>query len=288
MASEAATAPGRAGADHPYAPRPYRVLGRTAETSDTVTLSLAPAGGGPGRPFRPGQFNMVYAFGVGEVALSISGDAGRAGPLLHTVRSVGNVTSALARTAPGAFVGVRGPYGNPWPSEAAGGGDVVVVAGGLGLAPLRPLLLELFAHRERFGRLEIIYGARTPKDLLYYPELQTWRGRGDSRVQVTVDAAGRDWYGDVGLVTLRIPDARFDPARTVAFVCGPEIMMRNAARDLADRGVPESAIWLSMERNMRCAIAQCGHCQFGPSFICREGPVLRYRDVRRLLAVREV
>ena len=272
---------------HPYAPVPYRVLSRVSETADTVTIALAPAGAAIGA-HRPGQFNMVYAFGVGEVAVSIS-DAGAApAPLVHTVRAVGKVTAALARVVPGQVLGVRGPYGRPWPIDGARGRDVLVVGGGLGLAPLRPLLKELLAHRERFGRVEIIYGARSPKDLLYYPEIQTWRQRTDCRVQVTVDAAGREWYGDVGLVTSRLPDVRVDPARTVAYLCGPEIMMRNTARDLADRGVPDEAIWLSLERNMKCAIAQCGHCQFGPFFLCREGPVFAYRDIRRFLAVREV
>lgn len=286
MASSAPAA--TAAAPHPYAPTPYRVLSRVSETADTVTITLAPARGVALGAHRPGQFNMVYAFGVGEVAVSISDDAVAPAPLVHTVRAVGQVTSALARAVPGQVLGVRGPYGRPWPIAGAHGKDVLVVGGGLGLAPLRPLLKELLAHRDRFGRIEIIYGARTPKDLLYYPQIQSWRQRSDWRVQVTVDAAGREWYGDVGLVTARLPDVRLEPARTVAFLCGPEIMMRNTARDLVDRGIPESAIWLSLERNMKCAIAQCGHCQFGPVFVCREGPVFAYTEIRRLLAVREV
>lgn len=275
-------------APHPYAPVPFVVQRRAVETADTTTLVLAPARGGAVPAFRPGQFNMLYAFGVGEAAISISGDPERPGELVHTIRSAGKVTAALSELAPGATVGVRGPYGSGWPIDTARGKDVVVVAGGLGLPPLRGVLLELLRHRERFGRVEIVYGARTPKDLVYYPEIQTWRERADLRLQVTVDAAGRDWYGDVGLVTQRIPDARFEAKSTVALLCGPEVMMRFSAQALLDRGVPEEAIFVSLERNMKCAIAQCGHCQMGPAFVCRNGPVFPLRDVRRLLSTREV
>lgn len=275
-------------APHPYAPSPYVVRRRSAETSDTVTLVLGAAAGRPVQRFRPGQFNMLYAFGVGEAAVSISGDPEDAAQLVHTVRSVGKVTSALAGLPPGATVGVRGPYGSAWPLDAARRKDVIVIAGGLGLPPLRGVLLELFRHRDRYDRLEIIYGARTPKDLVYYPEIQAWRNLPEVRFQVTVDAAGRDWYGDVGLVTQRIPDSRFDPKNTIAFLCGPEVMMRNSAKALEERGVPDDSLFLSLERNMKCAVAQCGHCQMGPAFVCRDGPVFRYRDVRRYLATREV
>ncbi|MGI0131885.1 MAG: FAD/NAD(P)-binding protein [Thermoplasmata archaeon] len=273
---------------HPYAPSPYVVRRRAVETSDTVTLVLGASPGATAPAFRPGQFNMLYAFGVGEAAISISGDPEATGELTHTVRSAGNVTAALAALAPGSPLGVRGPYGSAWPLEAARGKDVVVIAGGLGLPPLRGVLLDLVRHRERFGRIEVIYGARTPKDLVYYAEIQSWRQRPDLRVQVTVDAAGRDWYGDVGLVTQRIPDCRFDAKNTIALLCGPEVMMRFSAQALEGRGIAEDAIYLSLERNMKCAFAQCGHCQMGPYFLCREGPIFPYRDVRGLLATREV
>ncbi len=271
-----------------YAPRPFLLQDRRQETSDTVTLTLVPADGGTVPSFRPGQFNMVYAFGVGEVAISISGDPTRDGPLVHTIRAVGKVSTALTRLRPGDVVGIRGPYGQGWPIDAAEGKDVVVVAGGLGLAPLRPVLYELIGHRSRYGRVEIVFGARSPADLLYYSEVQEWRRRTDLRLQVTVDSADRSWYGDVGVVTQRLPDTRFDASRAVAFVCGPEIMMRFVAQALEARGLAEDAVWLSMERNMKCAIAQCGHCQYGPLFICREGPVLSYRRLKPLLAWKEL
>lgn len=282
-----AAGPGTPG-ESPWVPVPFTVGQRTSETSDTVTLELAPPPGAhPGR-FRPGQFNMLYFFGVGEAAISVSGDPAYPQTLVHTVRSAGKVTAALTQAAPGTTVGVRGPYGAGWPLEAAEGKDLVLVAGGLGLPPLRPVLYEIFRHRERYGRIEVIYGARTPKDLVYYDQIQEWRTRTDLRFQTTVDAAGRDWYGDVGLVTARVPDVRVEPARTIAFLCGPEIMMKFTAQALEGRGVADTSIYVSLERNMKCAIGLCGHCQFGPEFVCRDGPVFRYRDVRRFLSTREL
>ncbi len=272
----------------PWIPTPFIVEQRTAETADTVTLELAPPSGIRPADFQPGQFNMLYAFGIGEAAISVSGDPAHPEKLVHTVRSAGKVTAALVAATPGAAIGIRGPYGKGWPLEAAKGKDVILVAGGLGLPPLRPVLLELFRHRERYGRIEVIYGARTPRDLVYYRQIQEWRGRSDLRFQTTVDAAGRDWYGDVGLVTARVPDVRVDPAQTVAFLCGPEVMMKFTAQALTAKGVGESSIYVSLERNMKCAIGLCGHCQFGPEFICRDGPVFRYQDVARFLSVREI
>jgi NAD(P)H-flavin reductase len=272
----------------PLAPTPFRVVDRETETKDTVTLALEPTRVGPAFSFAPGQFNMVSVLGTGEVAISISGDPSIPGGVVHTVRSLGLATQTLAQSTKGAILAVRGPYGRGWPLSSAQGHDLVVVAGGLGLAPLRPLLYAVLADRAKYGRLEVVYGARTPQDLVYYRELQAWRARPDARFQVTVDAAGRDWYGDVGVVTQRLPDCRFDPRRTTAFVCGPEIMMRLTAEALEARGVPAEAIWISFERNMHCGIGQCGHCQLGPYLLCRDGPVLPYRDVRSLLRVREL
>ena len=273
---------------HPLAPAPYLVRSQTPETGDTTTLLLTPVDGGPTPRSLPGQFNMVYVFGVGEAAISLSGDAVDSTAIVHTVRKAGRITAAISRMTPGQTVGVRGPYGRGWPVDQAKGHDVVLVAGGLGLPPLRPVIYELLTHREQYGRIEVIYGARTPKDLVYYDQIQQWRQRPDIRFQVTVDSAGREWYGDVGLVTARIPDTRFDPSKAVAFLCGPEIMMKNAARDLEARGIPRTSMWLSMERNMKCAVAVCGHCQFGPEFVCKDGPFFRYDIVRDWLGTREL
>ena len=264
-------------------PRPFRVTARRRETYDTWTLELLPVRGDALDP-SPGQFTMIYAFGVGEVPISVSGRFG--GALVHTVRAVGPVTEAICSAEPGATLGIRGPLGNSWPIEAAAGSDVVVVAGGIGLAPLRPVLYRALANREAYGRIVLLYGSRTPADLLYTDELETWRGTID--VDATVDAADETWSGKVGVVPKLIAGAEFDPASAHAFVCGPEIMMRFAAQALEGRGVPSEKIHVSLERNMRCGVGHCGHCQLGPTLICLDGPVYTYGDIEPLLAVRNL
>jgi NAD(P)H-flavin reductase len=269
------------------APVPFRVLRRRRETADTWTLELEPIAG-EGLAAEPGQFAMLYAFGVGEVPVSISGDPTRPGPLVHTVRAVGPVSQAICSARPGDTLGVRGPFGSAWPVEKARGSDVVIVAGGIGLAPLRSALYTVLANDADFGSVVLLYGGRTPADLLYRRELERWRGRLDLDVAVTVDTAAADWRGKVGVVTQLIGRAAFDPSSAVAFVCGPEIMMRVTAQSLVDHGVASDRIYLSMERNMRCAVAHCGHCQFGPTLICRDGPVYRHDVLAPLLEVREL
>jgi len=269
----------------PLIPHPRRIRRRVRETADTFTLEIEADDGGP--LFQPGQFSMLYVFGTGEVPISMSGDPRRPGVLVHTTRAVGPVTRAMAGLRAGAALGVRGPFGTPWPLEAALGNDVVLVAGGIGLAPLRPLVYEVIARRPDFGQVVLLYGARSPDELLFGRELERWRAAGIV-VSITVDYATRDWPGHVGVVTALVPRAPVDPARTTAFVCGPEIMMRFAADALGRRGVPAARIFVSMERNMKCAVGFCGHCQFGPSFVCKDGPVLAWPRVRGLLSVREV
>jgi len=266
-------------------PAPFRVTSRTRETHDTWTLRLKPLNGG-GLLTRPGQFTMLYAFGIGEVPISCSGDSH--GPLTHTVRAVGPATTAICSADEGTALGVRGPFGNTWPVDAAVGGDVLIVAGGIGLAPLRPVLYEVLRRRDEYGNVVVLYGSRTPRDLLYVSELEEWRARFDLQVDVTVDAAEGDWRGKVGVAAKLIASAHFDPGHTTAFVCGPEIMMHFTARDLLDRGIPAERIAISMERNMRCGVGHCGHCQLGPTLICRDGPVYRYDELELLLAVREL
>ena len=258
------------------------MLARRRETHDTVSLVLED----PGVDYAPGQFNMLYAFGEGEVPISVSALAGAR--ITHTVRRVGLATAALVELSPGSPIGIRGPFGRGWPLAEMAGKDVVVVAGGLGLAPLRPAVHTLLARRAEFGRLVLLYGARSPLDLLFTHEVERWRGRFDVEVMVTVDAAPRDWRGDVGVVTKLFGRIKVDPERAAVMICGPEIMMQFAATGLLDAGFNEGDIWLSMERNMQCGAGVCGHCQLGPYLICRDGPVLTMSALRPLLRQREL
>ncbi|MGO9174002.1 MAG: FAD/NAD(P)-binding protein [Rhodomicrobium sp.] len=276
-------------APHPdaFVPQLYRAGQVIRELHDTVTLEFAPLSG-PRPAFEPGQFNMLTVFGVGEAAISISGDPSEETAFVHTVREVGAVSRAIAKLEAGAVAGLRGPYGKGWPVAAAEGSDVVIVAGGLGLAPLRPAVYRILANRSRYGRVSILFGSRNPADLLYRHELEQWRQRLDVEIAVTVDHADASWRGNVGVVPSLIRRAAFDPHDTVAMVCGPEVMMRYTARGLLDAGVAGERIYFSMERNMKCAIGLCGHCQFGPDFICKDGPVLRYDKIAGIFAVREI
>ncbi|WP_433346404.1 FAD/NAD(P)-binding protein [Microtetraspora malaysiensis] len=270
---------------HPMTPAPYRVRSRRPDRADTVTLTLEPLGG-PCPPYLPGQFTMLYARGVGEIPLSISG--GRLGTYAHTIRAVGAVSHALCRARRGDVLGLRGPYGTAWDVPAATGLDVVVAAGGLGLAALRPVVRELAAHRSRYGRISLIVGTRAPMTLLYPRELARWRDAHDIDVQVTVDHPDPAWKGPVGLVTRLIDRIVFEPRRTASFVCGPEAMMRAVADDLLRRGVRPERVVLSLERNMKCGVGRCGHCQLGPLLLCLDGPVLGYDRAAGLLAVKEL
>ena len=271
----------------PMRPRIATVLRTRRETRDTVTLELEPPEGRP-FAFAPGQFNMVYAFGAGESAISISGDPDRTGVLVHTIRSVGTVTEHLTAARKGDSIGVRGPFGRGWPIETARGRDLVVVAGGIGLAPLRPMILAALHHRALYRRVVVLVGARTPSDLIYQRELHRWRGHLDAQVEVTVDRGEAAWRGDVGVVTALLRRVELDPARTTAMLCGPEIMMRFAVRELTARGVPASDVFVTLERNMKCGVGFCGHCQLGPRFLCKDGPVFRHDELGDALDVREL
>jgi NAD(P)H-flavin reductase len=272
----------------PMLPRLYRVARRQRELRDTFTLDLTCTDDGAALAYQPGQFNMLYVFGVGEIPISISGDSAEPGKLVHTTRAVGMVSNALCNLKVGDMVGVRGPYGSAWPLELAEGHDVVVAAGGIGLAPLRPTLYAILRRRERFGRVILLYGARTPHDLLYRRELEQWRRRAELDLLITVDAADAAWQGAVGVVTQLIPHASFDAQRAIALTCGPEIMMRFTALALEKRGVAADRLFVSMERNMKCAVGFCGHCQYSGTFVCKDGPVFPYSRVRALLTHREI
>jgi NAD(P)H-flavin reductase len=276
-----------AGQADPMTPRVARVGRRRRDGANVWTLDIEIEEAAD-TAFAPGQFNMLTAFGVGEVAISLSGDPAAPRPFVHTIRAVGPVSTALARLGPGEPVGLRGPFGVGWPVAEAVGRDVVVIAGGLGLAPLRPALYCLLADRNRYGQIVLLYGTRGPGEILFRHELETWRRRLDIDIEVTVDHALGDWRGHVGVVPTLVPRATFDPLHAIALVCGPEIMMRFAIAALQARGLAADAIYLSMERNMKCAIGLCGHCQFGPVFVCRDGPVFRYDRVSHLLGLKEI
>lgn len=269
-------------------PRPHRVKRVERETRDVVTFAIEPADGGEPDRFEPGQFNMLYAFGVGEVPISMSGAGGDGHTVDHTVRDVGAVSHALASLDEGAVLGVRGPYGTAWPIDQALGSDVVVIAGGIGLAPVRPLIREVLERRDEFGRVCVLYGARTPEDLIFKDEFNGWMAHEDADVFVTVDAADEHWVGHVGVVPKLLRRVSFDPENATCYVCGPEVMMRFTIRALHEMGVPDGRMYVSLERNMECAIGLCGHCQLGAEFVCMDGPVFAYPDVARLLSVAEL
>jgi len=264
-------------------PVPHRVVARRPETADTVTLRFEPVGRAL-PDFLPGQFAMVHSFGRGEIPVSVS-SVQATGGLAHTVRSVGAVSEGLCAARVGDVVGIRGPYGTSWRAEQARGRDVVIVAGGIGFAPLRPLILGVLAEPAAHGQVNVLIGARTPSDLIARAEVASWA---TAFTGVTVDQPEPDWRGDVGVVTQLLGRARFEPETTTAFVCGPEPMIRATARELAHRGVPREHIQVSLERNMRCATGHCGHCQLGGLLVCRAGPVVDWASAEPLLSVREL
>jgi len=272
----------------PMLPVPYRVTGHTAETRDSATLRLEPVG--EALPsFQPGQFTMLAVPGIGEIAISVSGDpAAQDGSLTHTIRAVGAVSAALHDAPVGTLVGVRGPFGTTWDLPSAAGCDLLIVAGRVGLAPLRPVVLGALAGRGAYQHIRLVAGARTPADFLFGGELKAWDDRGDIDVELTIDQPAAGWGGQVGFVTEPLARLRLDPARTTAFLCGPEPMMRFSAQVLMRKGMSADDIRISLERNMKCGIGLCGHCQLGPILVCRDGPVVSYTLAGPLLTIREL
>lgn len=273
---------------NPMIPRNFTVERVKEETHDTFTLDLRLTNGTGDFPFRSGQFNMLYVFGLGEVPISISGDPANSDTLIHTIREVGSVTKGLRSLKEGDCLGVRGPFGTSWPIEEAQGKDVVILTGGIGLAPLRPAIYQILSKREQYGEIIILYGARTPDDILFRSELEQWSSRLDVQLRVTVDHAYPKWYGTVGVVTILISKALFDPENTFAMVCGPEIMINFSVQELNEKGVDLKNIYVSMERNMKCGIGLCGHCQYGPYFICKDGPVFPFDRIKHLFRLPEI
>jgi NAD(P)H-flavin reductase len=269
----------------PLAPTFVRIRERIQETDDIFTLVLEPPQGT--FVFRPGQFNMLYVFGVGESAISVSGDPDQPDLLIHTIRAVGSVTHAMSRLVPGDALGVRGPFGSAWPLDAAPGQDLLLITGGLGSAPLRPVFYHALRRRSHWRRLVWLHGVRSPSDLAFAQEFTAWQQQGDLEVRVTVDRADAAWTGPVGLVTSLLNQMQLDPEHTLALLCGPEVMMRFTQRELERRGLKEQQVFVSLERNMQCAVALCGHCQLGPSFVCLNGPVYRWDQIGPLLRIPE-
>ncbi len=265
----------------PMVPVIHRVVARRADLADTTTLTLRPVDEALPHP-EPGQFNMLWVPGIGEVPLSLAGLEGD--DLVHTIRNVGAVTNALCALETGDLLGVRGPFGTGWNLGRARGRDVLVVAGGLGIVPLRLVVDALVADRDQYGKVAVIIGNRSPDTLLYADRVEGWAETVE--VEVTVDAASPDWSGHVGVVTELLPSVKTNPADQMALVCGPEVMMRFAAEAIIDRGTPAENVFVSLERNMHCAIGHCGRCQLGPMFVCKDGPVVPWSRVDPLLKVR--
>jgi NAD(P)H-flavin reductase len=237
--------------------------------------------------FRPGQFNMLYLPGLGEAAISISSNSEEHERIGHTVRHIGNVTYTLGRMKPGERIGLRGPFGSAWPIETCLGQDIYIVAGGIGMPPLRSLLYYIINHRADFGKVTVLYGARTPADLQFASEYKAWQAAGVDML-VTVDRADETWNGPVGVVPMMFYRTRLDPKKSVILSCGPEIMMRFVVFEAMARRIPAERIYISMERNMKCGIGSCGHCQVGPFFVCKDGPVFSYAQLEPYYNVEEL
>jgi NAD(P)H-flavin reductase len=267
-----------------WLPKTYTVGQVEKLTEDTASFTLSPDDGSEVM-FEPGQFNMIYVFGIGEIPISISG--GDEGNFHHTVRDIGLTSKALVNLKPGMKVGIRGPYGSAWPLKACDGGDVIVVAGGIGLAPLRPVVQHLENHKSKFNKRILLIGARSPENLIFHEDIERWKKAG-IEVHISVDTATPNWDGTVGVITKLFNEIDFDADKAKAIMCGPEIMMRFCASEFEARGLSRKNIYISMERNMKCAVGLCGHCQFGADFICKDGPVFAYERVGKLMTVKEI
>ena len=274
-----------------WLPEPGIVRRCHRESHDTVTLHLELPDQADTQP-RPkphsGQFNMLYLFGIGEAPISISGVSSSTGYVQHTVKAAGALTRAMTELKPDQRIGVRGPFGQGWPLDKARKGNVLLIAGGIGMAPVRAAMRDIMRHRSRYKRVDLIYGSRTPGDILFHNQLKRWRNNKHVNVHVTVDHSDSTWDGPVGFVTSLLPQLDIDPTNTTGLLCGPEIMMRHSMSQLLGLGLPASSIHLSMERNMRCAIGLCGHCQWGADFVCQQGPVFSADKIRERLQVREL
>lgn len=272
---------------NPLIPEPAEIVEKHSygRSIHAYRLRLADPAARPRFDFVPGQFNMVYVPGVGEVAISISSDPDDE-LLEHTIRIVGRTTRVIERLGVGDFLGLRGPYGTGWPLQEARFKDVLVVTGGLGCAPVTGAIQYMMRRRGSYGRISILHGVKQPADLVFRDRFAQWRREPDTTVLLTSDQPDRHWHDRTGVVTELFQEADFEPGRTVVFMCGPEVMMRYGVEALAARGLPRNRIFVSLERNMQCAVGLCGHCQLGPDFLCKDGPIFRYDRVATWMQVR--
>jgi sulfhydrogenase subunit gamma (sulfur reductase) len=266
---------------NPYVIHPATIVEKIREAQDinTYRLQLVDERVRQQFRFKAGQFNMVYLFGVGEVAISIVSDPDEPELLDHTIRAIGRVTKAIADLQPGDVLGIRGPFGQGWPLDEARGRNVVIVTGGLGCAPVIGAIEYILRRRAQYGSIKILHGVKTPHDLLYRDRFDAWRGFSDTEVLLTSDQPDKSWSYHIGVVTELFELVSIDPAKSIVLMCGPEIMMRLGVPILIRRGIPPTVIYVSLERHMECGIGLCGHCQMGPYFLCKDGPVMRYDRV---------
>ena len=288
MTAASMTPAGGGGVDQLLKPRWARIVRVDEEIADVSTfhLKFEDPRIQKAYKFKPGQFNMIYIPGIGEAAISISSDPADHAATAHTVRFVGNVTKALKRLHPGDLLSVRGPFGSAWPLPDLKGKDLFIACGGIGLPPLRPALYEIVKHRERYGKVTLLYGARTPAELMYTREYDLWR-ESNIEVEITVDRADSSWTGRVGVVPMWFYHFRLDPRRTAVLTCGPEVMIRFVIYEALARRVPPESIFVSLERNMKCGQGACGHCQIGPYFVCKDGPVFGFDALQSFFNVEE-
>ncbi len=252
----------------------------------TYWLQFLDPGLREGFRFKAGQFNMVSVPGVGEAAISISSDMEDNQRIGHTIRAVGNVTNTISRMNVGDVLGIRGPFGSWWALDECIGKDIVVAAGGIGLPPIRPVIYHILHHRKDFGKVIVLYGARTPNDLQFISEYKTWQ-EADIELQVTVDRGDDAWQGRVGVVPILFYNTRINPHNTAILTCGPEIMIRFVIFEALARRVPPQSIFVSLEKNMKCGLGSCGHCQLGPYFVCKDGPVFSFDKLQPYVIVEE-
>ena len=267
--------------DNPFFVHPATIVERKQDATDIVSFRLRLNDSKIRKrfEFQAGQFNMLYVFGVGEIAISIVSDPDEPELLDHTIRVVGRTSQVMGRMNVGDVLGIRGPFGRGWPMEEAKGKDVLVVTGGLGCAPVVGAIEYMFRRRDQYGTIKILHGVKAPHDLLYRERFDAWRSHPDTEVYLTSDQPGKTWHYHIGVVTELFDELQLDPHRTLVMMCGPEIMMRVAVNILTHRGLRPDQMFVSLERHMECGIGLCGHCQMGPFFLCKDGPVMRLNKI---------